>query len=168
MKESEIEHIIDRFENSVKVAQKSGFDGIEIHAANGYLLDNFLRDESNQRNDKYGGSIQNRCRVVLEVVDRTIKIFGSKRVGIKVSPVGRFNHMYDSNPVELYNYLFAELNKRDIGYVSMFEFDGWPKNPRGPGTDQIKNCAVQFRKNISSPIMTTGQMTDIDEAVRRI
>jgi len=164
----DIKEVEDKFEAAAKFAQEAGFDGIEIHAANGYLLDNFLRDETNRRTDEYGGSIEKRCKFPLNVIDRTIKVWGSKRVGIKVSPVGRFNGMYDSNPKALFNYLTKELDKRDLGYICFFEYDGWPKTPFGPGTDQIPNCAKEFKPLTKVPIMTTGGNVTVEEGIKRL
>mmetsp|Transcript_731 Transcript_731/g.684 ORF Transcript_731/g.684 Transcript_731/m.684 type:complete len:116 (-) Transcript_731:533-880(-) len=104
-----IKEVTEQFVNSMKLAKEAGFDGVEIHSANGYIFDTFLKDWTNKRNDKYGGSIENRCRFTLEVVDKAIEIWGSGKVGIKVTPVGRFNDMYDSDPVSLYNHLCKEL-----------------------------------------------------------
>jgi N-ethylmaleimide reductase len=95
----EIKEIVQQFAASAKLLKDAGVDGVELHGANGYLVDQFLRDGSNKRTDNYGGSVENRSRFALEVIDELVKVFGKGRVGIKLSPVGRYNDMYDSDPV---------------------------------------------------------------------
>lgn len=83
------------------MAKEAGFDGVELHGANGYLVDQFLRDGSNKRTDIYGGSVENRSRFCLEVIDALAEVFGYDRVAVRLSPTGRYNGMYDSNPLAL-------------------------------------------------------------------
>jgi len=105
-----------------KNAKEAGFDGVELHGANGYLVDEFLRDGTNKREDNYGGSVENRCRFALEIIDKCIGVFGSGGcVGIKISPCGRFNDMFDSNPTELYKHLLGELGKRRVAFVEVMQ-----------------------------------------------
>ena len=94
-----IEFTKTQFENSLKLAKTAGFDGIELHGANGYIIDQFLRSFTNKRTDKYGGSAQKRCRFALELVDLALKHFESYQIGIKLCPVGRYNDMFDENPI---------------------------------------------------------------------
>ncbi len=101
-KEMTLEDIAEakkQFEHSIKLSKEAGFDGIQIHDAHGYLLDSFIKSSSNKRTDDYGGSYQNRCRLILEVVDIAISVFGKGRVGVKVSPVARVGDVIDDNPV---------------------------------------------------------------------
>jgi len=121
MTKDDIELVKGQFKQGAINAKEAGFDGIELHGANGYLVDEFIRDGSNKRTDEYGGSIENRCRFCLEIIDILIEVFGAKRVGIKLSPVGRFQDMYDSDPVATYKYLLEELSKRGIAYVQLME-----------------------------------------------
>lgn len=114
-----IKAIIEAFGNSAKLAKEVGFDGVEIHAANGYLVDQFLKDAVNNRTDEYGGSIQNRCKFLFEVIDEVCKVFGANRVGVKLTPVGRYNDMYDSNPEALLEYLLPELDKKKICFIEL-------------------------------------------------
>ena len=93
------------------------FDGVELDCANGYLIDQFLRDGTNQRTDQYGGSIENIVRFPLEIIDILIEVFGTKRVGIKLSPVGRYQDIYDSDPVSLFAHFLSEIDKRGIAYI---------------------------------------------------
>ncbi len=120
MTTEDIKEAINSFIESAKLLKsESGFDGIELHAANGYLIDEFLRDGSNKRTDQYGGSIENRSRFLLEILDGVINVFGANRVGVKLSPIGRFNDMFDSNPKALLQYLLPELDKRRICFVEI-------------------------------------------------
>lgn len=119
LSEEGIMEILEQFKTGAINAKKAGFDGLELHGANGYLIDTFLRDATNKRTDKYGGSVENRCKFPLMVIDALCDVFGPDRVGIKVTPVGRFQDMFDSDPVSTYTYLLKELNKRKISFVEI-------------------------------------------------
>ncbi len=121
--ESEIPAIVAQFRHAAKNAKLSGFDGIEIHAANGYLIDQFLRDGTNQRQDKYGGSIENRMRFAMEVLQASIDEFGDNKVGIRFSPVSSFNSMSDSNPAEHFSKIATALNSLKLAYIHLVESD---------------------------------------------
>ena len=95
----EIQRIIQDYKIAAQNAKSAGFDGVEVHSSNGYLLDQFLQDSTNKRNDSYGGSIENRSRFLLEVVDAVNNIWGKERVGVRLSPYGTFNDMSDSDPM---------------------------------------------------------------------
>ena len=133
--------IISQYKRAAELAKQAGFDGVEIHSANGYLPHQFLDSKANQRTDKYGGDPIKRCTFTLEAIDAAISIFGSKRVGIKLSPSGGFNDVGDDEQttIKQYTYLLEELNKRDIAYVQLMNhlaaFD--PTN-RGTPIDSIK------------------------------
>ncbi|MFH7028340.1 MAG: alkene reductase [Heteroscytonema crispum UTEX LB 1556] len=118
---SEIPQIVEQYRLAAENALKAGFDGVEIHAANGYLIDQFLRDSTNKRTDEYGGSIENRARFLLEVTEAVIGVWGSQRVGVRLSPSGTFNDMRDSNPLETFGYAAEALNKFDLAYLHIFE-----------------------------------------------
>ncbi|KAJ9090549.1 hypothetical protein DSO57_1001517 [Entomophthora muscae] len=114
---------IQKFKQAAINAKEAGFDGVELHSANGYLAHQFLECQSNQRTDQYGGSIENRCRFVLEIIDAFNEVFPSQKVGIKLSPCGGFNDMGDKDvedTKQLCKYLVTELDKRDIGYIQLF------------------------------------------------
>lgn len=117
----EIPGIVEQFRVGAGNALAAGFDGVEIHGANGYLLDQFLRDGSNQRSDEYGGSIENRARLHLEVTESVVKVWGADRVGIRLSPSGTFNSMHDSNPTATFGYLVEALNRFGLAYLHLLE-----------------------------------------------
>jgi len=118
---TELAEIIEQYRQASANAMAAGFDGVEIHSANGYLLDQFLRDGTNQRTDCYGGSLENRCRLLLEVTDAVISVWGADRVGIRLSPSGTFNDMTDSNPSALFVYLAEQLSKLNLAYVHIVD-----------------------------------------------
>jgi len=117
----EIEGIIEDYRQAAKNALLAGFDGVEIHGANGYLPDQFLRDGSNTRTDRYGGSLENRARLLLEVATAVIAECGAERVGIRLSPSGTFNDMADSDPEAIFGYLLAELNHSNLAYLHIVD-----------------------------------------------
>ncbi|MEA2987789.1 MAG: N-ethylmaleimide reductase [Alphaproteobacteria bacterium] len=117
----EIAGIVDQFRKAAENAKAAGFDGVELHGANGYLLDQFLRDGSNKRTDAYGGSIQNRARLPLEVANAVIDVWGADRVGYKLSPHFSMYSMSDSNPIETFSYLAEQLSTLGIAYVHASE-----------------------------------------------
>src|SRR6266850_6895340 len=112
----ELPSIVEQFRRGAENAKAAGFDGVELHGANGYLLDQFLRDGSNRRTDAYGGSLRNRARFPLEVAAAVIDVWGADRVGYRTSPNGAFNSMSDSNPVQTFSYLAEQLDKLGIVY----------------------------------------------------
>lgn len=118
---SEIPGIVADYARAAERAKEAGFDGVEIHAANGYLLDQFQKDGSNHRTDAYGGSIENRCRLTLEVVDAITKILPPGRVGIRLSPVSPANDVSDSAPQAVFDYLVGQLDARKLGYIHLVE-----------------------------------------------
>jgi len=117
----EIQNIVAQYKNAAQLAKQAGFDGVEIHAANGYLLDQFLRDGTNQRQDNYGGSFENRTRLILEVVDAVAEIWDSSQIGVRISPDNSFNDIHDSNPQALFNYVAEVLNLKQLGYLHVVE-----------------------------------------------
>ena len=121
---SEIPAIVEAYRKGAENAKKAGFDGVEIHGANGYLLDQFLQDGTNKRTDQYGGSIENRARLYLEVTDAIISVWGADRVGAHISPRGDSHDMTDSNPLATFSYLASELGKRKIAFIFAREYQG--------------------------------------------
>lgn len=123
LEDTEIPEIIAGFRKAAENAKAAGFDGVEVHGANGYLLDEFLRDGANRRSGPYGGSIENRTRILLEVIDAVSEVWGSERVGVRVSPLNSFNSMIDSDPVALYTYLAEQLNELKLSYLHVMRAD---------------------------------------------
>lgn len=121
---NEIAGIVEAYRKGSENAKLAGFDGVEIHGANGYLLDQFLQDGTNHRTDKYGGSVENRARLHLEVTDAAISVWGADRVGMHISPRGDSHDMKDSNPFETFTYLARELGKRKIAFIFSREYQG--------------------------------------------
>ena len=121
---SEIPGIVEGFRKGAENAKLAGFDGVEIHGANGYLLDQFLQDGSNHRTDEYGGSIENRARLMLEVADAAISVWGAKRVGMHLAPRGDSQDMHDSNPAATFGYVARELGKRGLAFLLAREYFG--------------------------------------------
>lgn len=114
---NEIPGIIEAFRKGAENAKLAGFDGVEIHGANGYLLDQFLQSKSNQRTDDYGGSLENRARLMLEVADAVISVWGADRVGMHLAPRCDSHDMGDSNPLETFSYVARELGRRKIAFI---------------------------------------------------
>jgi N-ethylmaleimide reductase len=119
LKKEELPGIVMQYAIATDHAETAGFDGVEIHNANGYLLDQFLRDGTNQRTDEYGGPVRNRARLTLEVTDAVTQVWGADRVGIRFSPGGIFNDMYDSNPLETFSHVLHELNRFKLAYAHL-------------------------------------------------
>jgi N-ethylmaleimide reductase len=117
----EIPGIIEQFRQAAKNALEAGFDGVEVHGANGYLLDQFLRDGTNRRNDAYGGSVENRARLLLEVTQAVVDVWGGNRVGVRLTPSGTFNDMSDSDPRATFGYAIQALNDFDLAYLHLVD-----------------------------------------------
>jgi len=120
----EIAGIVAAYRKGAENAKKAGFDGVEIHGANGYLLDQFLQDSTNQRTDQYGGSVENRARLMLEVTDAAIAVWGADRVGMHLAPRRDSHDMADSNPAATFGYVARELGKRKIAFICAREAVG--------------------------------------------
>jgi 2,4-dienoyl-CoA reductase-like NADH-dependent reductase (Old Yellow Enzyme family) len=113
----EIPGIVEEYRQGAENAKKAGFDGVELHGANGYLLDQFLQDSTNQRTDSYGGPIENRARLMFEAVDAAISVWGADRVGLHLAPRGDAHGMGDSNPAATFGYVAIEAGKRKIAFI---------------------------------------------------
>jgi N-ethylmaleimide reductase len=130
----EVKSIVQEYKQAAINAMEAGFDGVELHAAFGYLPNQFLVESSNQRTDEYGGSIENRSRFVVEVMEAMVEAIGADKVGIKLSPSIPYNSIIDSDPTALYQHLLGELDKLPLAYVqlmnAMFPTDNLPQYPR--------------------------------------
>lgn len=126
----EIAGVVAAFRHGAENARKAGFDGVEVHAANGYLIDQFLQDSTNHRTDAYGGPIENRARLLLEITDACIEVWGAGRVGVHLAPRGDAHDMGDSDPAATFGYVARELGKRGIAFLCAREALG--ENRLGP------------------------------------
>lgn len=155
----EIESLVGEYRHATERAVAAGFDGVEIHAANGYLLDQFLHDGSNQRTDAYGGSLENRARFLLEAVAAAAAVIGMDRVAVRISPSGEFGGMHDSNPEALFAHVAQALNKLGLAYLHLIE----PRvagNETNTDKDQKTPVAAQFiRKHYRGVIIAAGGFT---------
>lgn len=114
---AEIPGVVEQFAQGARRALEAGFDGVEIHGANGYLIDQFLRDGTNHRTDAYGGSVENRARFLLEVTEAVVGVWGADRVGVRLSPTGAFNDMSDSDPEATFGYAAEVLGRLGLAYL---------------------------------------------------
>lgn len=151
LKTNEISSIIDQFKSAAILAQEANFDGVEIHGAFGYLIDQFLQDISNKRTDAYGGSIQNRTRFMEEVVQAVSEVFPG-RTGIKLSPSNTFYGMGDSNAVALFSHAIERLNSFNLAYVHLME----PTPADMEAGAQISKVAETFRRKCNHVLITNG------------
>lgn len=162
MSKNDIQTIKAAYRVSIGNSIAAGFDGIEFHGANGYLLDQFLRSGTNHRTDEYGGNIPNRCRLLLELVDLALTILPPHKIGLKISLVGRYQDMFEDEPEKLGQYLLTELSHRKILYVVM----GSPET-FGDGAKQIENPAKFGRKYFNGLIVGDGHV-ELEERLRRV
>ena len=154
---SEIPPIIEEFRAGAERALRAGFDGVEIHGANGYLPDQFLQDGSNKHTDEYGGSIENRARFLLEVTEAAISVWGPQRVGVRISPSGTYGSMHDSDPETTFGYVAERLSQRGIAYLHIIE-------PRIKGTELAKEdhppvATPHLRAKFKGTIIAAGGFT---------
>ncbi len=143
---SELPGIVAQFRAGAENAQNAGFDGVELHGANGYLLDQFTRDGTNKRTDAYGGSIENRSRLPLEVVDAVVGVWGPARVGYRISPNSAFNAMSDADPVRTFSHLAEALNRRGIAYLHVVD----------PAADGAKRMSPALRRIFDGTYIVNG------------
>src|SRR5580658_1457862 len=151
---SEIQGIVEDYRKAAERAKAAGFDGVELHSANGYLPDQFLQDGSNQRTDAYGGSIANRSRFLLEVVRAMVSVWGGDRVAVRIGPSGTWNEMSDSDPIALFEYVAKQLNRFDLAYLHIIE-------PRIKGNVLVAEgqghiASARLRKIFTGKIIAAG------------
>jgi N-ethylmaleimide reductase len=155
---AEIAELVAAYGDAAARAKASGFDGVEIHSANGYLLDQFLHDGSNQRTDSYGGSRANRTRLLLEVVDAAASVWGPDRVGVRLSPYGIIGGVSDSDPVALFTHVLHELDRRGIAYAHLIE----PRSAAGVRDvedDHAPSAIALFRSAFQGVLIGSGSFT---------
>jgi 2,4-dienoyl-CoA reductase-like NADH-dependent reductase (Old Yellow Enzyme family) len=144
---AEIPGIVAAFRQGAVNAKAAGFDGVEVHAANGYLIDQFLQDSTNRRTDAYGGPIENRARLLLEITDACIDVWGASRVGVHLAPRGDAHTMGDSNPAATFGYVARELGKRKIAFI--FARESLGDNRLGP----------QLKREFGGPFISNEKLT---------
>jgi N-ethylmaleimide reductase len=156
---SEIPGIIDAFRQAAKNALAAGFDGVEVHGANGYLLEQFLQSRSNQRTDRYGGGIENRARLLLEVAQAVVEVWGANRVGVRLSPYGIANDSGEPEPMPLYTHVVDKLNPLGLAYLHFIE-------PRSSGAGRaevnwqnVPSAMVLFRPVRKGRLIAAGGFT---------
>lgn len=153
LRPDEIPGLIGQFQRAARNAREAGFDGVEVHAANGYLLDQFLRDGSNQRDDAYGGSIENRTRLLLEVVTAVADELGADRVGVRLSPVAPANDCHDSDPQPLFERAVERLAPLGLAYVHVIE------GATGGARDNVAFDYTALRRKFKGPWMVNNGYT---------
>jgi 2,4-dienoyl-CoA reductase-like NADH-dependent reductase (Old Yellow Enzyme family) len=155
----EIPGIVAAYRKGAENAKLAGFDGVEVHGANGYLLDQFLQDSTNKRTDAYGGSIENRARLLLEVTDACISVWGASRVGMHLAPRGDSHSMADSNPAETFGYVARELGKRGIAFI--FAREALGENRLGPQLKQafggVYIANERMTKESAAQVLAAGE-----------
>lgn len=143
----EIPSIVQDFADAAGHARDAGFDGIEIHAANGYLIDQFLQDGTNKRQDGYGGSIENRTRFLMEIVDACSVVWGAARIGVHLSPFGTAHDIHDSNPEALFSHVARELGERGVGFLFVREAAGH------------EALTAEMRRQFGGSVIVNGEYT---------
>lgn len=151
---NEIPAIVEEFRSGAQRAKDAGFDGVEIHGANGYLIDQFLQDGSNTRTDIYGGPIENRARLLLEVVEAAASVWGGDRVGVRLGPSGTWASMSDSDPDATFGYVAEQLNRFGLAYLHIVE----PRivGAEAPVEGKPPVAAAQIRAIFNGPIIAAG------------
>jgi N-ethylmaleimide reductase len=152
----QIKDVVADYAHAAEMAKKAGFDGVEIHAANGYLIDQFLKDGANTRTDAYGGSLENRARFMLEVVDAVVKVWGADRTAIRLSPSNGANGTKDSDPASIFLHAAAALKPYGLAFLHLIE--GEPDTPMSI-KDGAPQLAARIREAFGGPIMLNGGLT---------
>ncbi|TXC72289.1 alkene reductase [Sphingomonas ginsenosidivorax] len=156
----EIPRLLADYELAAKNAKAAGFDGVQVHGANGYLIDQFLRDNANFRDDRYGGSIENRIRLMREVTERVASVIGADRTSIRLSPNGDSQGVNDSNPIPLFTAAAKALSEIGIGFLELRE-----PGPDGTfGKTDVPKISPQIREVFSGPLVLNSDYRTVDEA----
>lgn len=152
---NEVKQLVQKYKQGAINAKKAGFDGVEVHGANGYLIDQFLQTKTNRRTDEYGGSIENRARFLLEIVDELISVWGPGRVGVHLAPASDSHDIGDDNPKETFGYVARELGRRKIAFI--FAREG-----------QRENYLTPYLKKEFGGVMIANQGLDPQQAAKMI
>lgn len=159
---SEIKRVVEDYRKAAENAKAAGFDGIELHAANGYLVDQFLRDGTNKRTDEYGGSIENRTRFLAEVLAALTSVWASDRVGVRFSPFSKFSDMSDSNPMATFSAAIQRANDADVGYVHVIEGD------TGESRDLPQGANLAALRKLVKGAYLANNIYDRENAIRAV
>ena len=164
LRDDELPGIVAGFKQAAQNAKNAGFDGVEIHGANGYLLDEFLRDGSNKRSGLYGGSIENRARLTLEVLDAVSAVWGSERVGLRISPLSSYNSMIDSDPAGLSAWLASRLNDYHLAYLHVIRGDVYQQQ----GGDVMTPIRQHYKGVLIGNMAYSGEEADREIAAGKV
>jgi 2,4-dienoyl-CoA reductase-like NADH-dependent reductase (Old Yellow Enzyme family) len=143
----EVKGVVEQFRRGAQNARAAGFDGVELHGANGYLLDQFLQDGTNHRTDEYGGSVENRARLMLECADAAASVFGPSRVGMHLAPHSPSHDISDSNPLTTFTYVIRELGRRKLAFICV-------RDPIGP-----KHLGMVLKQAFGGVVVTNDGYT---------
>lgn len=153
---AEVPALIADFVHAAQQAKAAGFDGVEVHGANGYLLDQFLHEGSNKRTDQYGGSFENRARLLMDVLHAVIAVWGAEHVGVRLSPYGAFNDMSDQDTLGLFTQVIKQINPLGLAYLHLIE----PRSTMAGGTDKVQenqpSTSELFRAHFDGKIIAAG------------
>jgi len=152
----EMPYLIGQYIRGAKNALEAGFDGVEIHSANGYLLDQFIQSSTNHRTDEYGGSIENRARLLMEVVQAASEIWGPDRVGVRLSPMGKTNDVTDDNPQATFGFIAERLNEYDLAYLHIVNPAIGALDKKLPPDGASLQMLDLLRRNYRGTLMLTG------------
>ncbi|HHP7239640.1 alkene reductase [Longibacter sp.] len=150
----EVADVVEQYRRGAERALEAGFDGVEIHGANGYLIDQFLRSGSNQRTDRYGGSLENRLRFLQDVVDAVVDVWGAERVGLRLSPLSGFNSMSDNTPVDTFTAAARAADEAGLAYLHLVE----PSDPKPPvrGDGKVREVFSAIRDAFEGVLIANG------------
>ena len=160
---AEIPGIVEDYRRAAENARAAGFDGVEIHGANGYLIDQFLQDSTNKRSDAYGGSLENRARFLLEVTDAVVSVWGADRVGVHLAPRGDSHDMGDSNISEVFHHAARELGKRQLAFLCARE--SYDQPPLGPSLKQAFGGVFIANENFTAESARDALLNGTADAV---
>lgn len=159
---AEIARVIADYVHATKMARKAGFDGVEVHGANGYLLDQFLKTKTNKRDDQYGGSLENRARLLLEVIEAVTSAWDGAHVGLRLSPFSPANDVDDANPQETFEYLVPKLNPFGLAYLHMVE------GATGGSRDLNEGESIQKLRKLFDGLYMANNGYDRDLAIKTV
>ncbi len=159
LRTEEVKALVQHYAQAARHANEAGFDGVEIHSANGYLLEQFMQSRSNQRTDEYGGSIENRCRLPLEVTRAVCEVIGADRVGIRLSPFGIANDSGEADPMPLYSHIIQELGTLGLAYLHVIEPRASGAGAREVDHQNVPSACKLFRPAWKGVLITAGNFT---------